>query len=296
MNFDSVLIYLPERLSKALINLKCKHITEIRMRTGGPVSVTCEKGNITFDEKGRETTVEKGMITTSAEMDLCVSALCNYSRYSFEETIKNGFFPLAGGGRAGVCGRAFMLEGRIISALEITSINIRLNTFIPFLAKEAALLMKERPCGILVISPPGEGKTTYLKSLIHLISTGEFTPAYRVGVVDERFELSEGIARKGFCDFLCGINKKRAIELLTRTMSPEIIVCDEISEDDVSAILGGCNTGVSFVCSVHGKNEEDVKKREFVKKLFEAKLFSYTVGIEKKGEEYLYKITKIEER
>ncbi len=292
MNFDSVLIYLPERLSKALLNLKYKNITEIRLRTNAPVSVTCEKGNVTFDEKGRETKADSGMITTPREMDLCISALCNHSRYSFEETIKNGFIPLSGGGRAGVCGKAFISDGKTVSAFEITSINIRLNSFFPNVAKEAVLLMKKSPNGLLVISPPGVGKTTYLKSLIHLLSGGTYTPAYRVGVIDERFELSEGIKQKGFCDFLCGMNKKRSIELLTRTMSPEIIICDEISEDDVSAIICGCNTGVSFICSIHGKNTEDVKKREFVKKLFEANLFSYAVEISKNNDEYEYKILK----
>ncbi len=153
--------------------------------------------------------------------------------------------------------------------------------------------MKEMPLGILVYSPPGHGKTTYLKSLIYLLSMGIYTPPYRVGVVDERFELGEGLCKKGLCDIISGLPKESSIEMLTRTMSPEIIVCDEINKSEKDAIINGCNTGTSFVCSVHGRSIEEIKKRGFVSPLIEANIFEYSVGIRKEFGKYQYEINKL---
>ncbi len=293
MNLDSLLIYLPERLSIALIALDASQITEIRMRVNCPVSVTCSSGNVTFDSKGKIMPPQKGLILTEKEISSCVNALCKYSKYSYEEFINQGFIPLDGGARAGVCGRAVTENGKITTFSQITSINIRLNTFQEEIAKDAALLMKKNPCGIAVYSPPGHGKTTYLKSLIYLLSMGKYTPAYRIGVVDERFELCEGVTKNGFCDVISGVNKKTGIELLTRSLSPEIIVCDEIFKGDEDAILSGCNAGVSFICSFHGKTIEEVSKRAFASNIINAGVFSYALGIEKTGCEYKYIIKSI---
>jgi stage III sporulation protein AA len=153
--------------------------------------------------------------------------------------------------------------------------------------------MRETPLGVLVYSPPGHGKTTYLKSLIYLLSMGIYTNPYRVSVVDERFELGEGLCKKGLCDIISGATKEASIELLTRTMSPEIIVCDEIHKGEKDAIINGCNSGTSFICSVHGKSVEEIKKRAFVLPLIEADIFEYAVGIKKNKGKYEYVINKL---
>lgn len=293
MKLDSLYLYLPERLSKALIALDITDITEIRLRESGAVSVTCANGNIVFDEKGNITSVEKGIHLTAKEISECVEALCKHSKYSFEEYIKNGFIPLDSGARAGVCGKALTSKGSITTFSEITSVNIRLNSFFPELAKDSALLMKNSPCGIAIYSPPGMGKTTYLKSLIYLLSTGKYTPPYRVGVVDERFELGEATLKKGLCDIISGTPKRFGIELLTRTMSPEIIVCDEILPSDESSILSGCNAGVSFICSFHGRSIEEISKRGYVMNILNSGIFQYSVCIQKSKSEYKYIISNL---
>ena len=290
MKLDSLYLYLPERLSKALIALEIPNISEIRLRENSPVSITCASGNVTFDEKGNITPTEKGMSLNQKELSYCVNALCKHSKYSFEEYIKNGFIPLDSGARAGVCGKALLENGKIVTFSQITSVNIRLNGFYPDIAKECALLMKNSPCGIAVYSPPGVGKTTYLKSLIYLLSTGKHTPSYRTGVIDERFELCENQLKSGLCDIIGGVSKSFGIELLTRTMSPEIIVCDEILKGDEEAILSGCNAGVSFICSFHGRSIEEIMKRGFVMNIINAGIFKYSVGIEKHENEYKYTI------
>lgn len=293
MKIDSLFIHLPERVSKALISLKETEITEIRLRANGPVSVTCKKGNVTFDSFGKVTPPEKALILTEEEISACVDSLCKHSRYSFEEYIKNGFIPLERGARAGICGNAITEDGKIISFSHITSINVRLNIFLPEIAKDTALLMKKSPFGVLVYSPPCRGKTTYLKSLIYLLSTGKYTPPYRVGVIDERFELGDEHIKKGLCDIISGVSKNVAIELFTRTLSPEIIVCDEVTATDEEAILNGCNAGVCFICSFHGKSIEEISKRSFVKRILNAGIFQYSVGIEKTENEYKYTIMKL---
>ncbi len=293
MTLNSLLIHLPERVSKAIIALNKPQITEIRLRVSCPVSVTCSEGNVIFDEKGRETTAEKGITLSKSEIEETVNSLCRYSRYSYEEYIKEGFIPLEDGGRAGICGNVFSKGGKAFSFSSITSVNIRLNSFHPEIAKDTAKLMEEAPLGILVYSPPGHGKTTFLKSLIYLLSMGIYTPPYRVGVADERFELGEGLIRKGLCDIISGATKEASIEMLTRTMSPEIIVCDEINKSEKDAIINGCNTGTSFVCSVHGRSIDEIKKRGFVSPLLDANIFEYAVGIRKEKGKYRYEINKL---
>jgi len=291
MTLDSILIHLPERVSKAVISLNKPQITEIRLRAFSPISVTCAEGNVIFDEQGREVTAEKGLKLSDTELEETVNSLCRYSRYSYEEYIKEGFIPLEKGGRAGVCGSSFSPDGKTIRFTKITSVNIRLNSFLPQIASDTAKLMKENPFGVLVYSPPGHGKTTYLKSLIYLLSMGIYTKPYRVGVIDERFELGEGLCTKGLCDIISGASKDKAIELLTRTMSPEIIVCDEINKNESQAIINGCNSGTSFICSVHGKSVEEIKKRGFILPIIEANIFKYAVGIKKKNGNYQYELS-----
>ncbi len=293
MNLDTIYIYLPERLSKALINSGLTNITEIRLRADAPASVTSFGENITFNERGERVTPRFGMVLTSKEINGCVNALCKYSRYSFEEAIKNGFIPLDGGCRAGVCGKMFSEGGRVISVAEITSVNIRLNTFKPDIAKKLSEKICKNGGGAIIYSPPGVGKTTYLKSVIHLLSTGKCGRALRVGVIDERLELGEGLVQMGLCDIVSGCTKSHGIELLTRTMSPEIIVCDEILKDESDAILKGCNSGVAFVCSVHAESFSGVIERGFTKPLIDAGIFKYSVGIEYSDGEYRYTETEI---
>ncbi len=58
--------------------------------------------------------------------------------------------------------------------------------------------------------------------------------------------------------------------MLIRTMSPEIIACDEIGrKKDIEAIQYALYSGVKGIFTMHGKNIEDIKNNEDVYKLVE---------------------------
>ena len=58
-------------------------------------------------------------------------------------------------------------------------------------------------------------------------------------------------------------------EIATRTLSPDIIICDEIGQScELNEIVNGLNSGIKFVLTAHASSLEEFKSREVYKKLF----------------------------
>ena len=47
--------------------------------------------------------------------------------------------------------------------------------------------------------------------------------------------------------------------MAVRTLSPDIIVCDEIGDSEIEAMINAMNCGVSFIYSLHAKNYNELK-------------------------------------
>jgi len=96
-------------------------------------------------------------------------------------------------------------------------------------------------------------------------------------VVDERCELGavyDGVPQNDLgpgCDILSGYPKGEGILLAVRTLSPQVIICDEIGgEDEVNGMLDGLRCGVHIVASAHaGTLEELLGRRAVVRLLME---------------------------
>ena len=96
------------------------------------------------------------------------------------------------------------------------------------------------------------------------------------GVVDERGELAamyKGVPQNDVgirTDVIENVNKNKGIHMLIRTMSPEIVACDEIgSKEDVEAIHYALYSGVKGIFTMHGKNIEDIKNNKQIYELIE---------------------------
>jgi stage III sporulation protein AA len=138
---------------------------------------------------------------------------------------------------------------------------------------------REGLCGTLVYSPPAMGKTTFLRSAAYLLAEGRNIRPYRVGIVDERCEIYiRGIA-DGLIDVVTNCPKAYAIELLCRTMSPEVIICDEIGSGEQDAVINAQNTGVHLIASAHGDSIAGLRRRPFINKMLEAGLFDTAVKL-----------------
>ncbi len=295
----SLFKYLPLRISLAVHSLPADifgSVNEIRLRRNAPMSVTVGRKNITFNEKGNICGISEAIRATDAEMAECLSLLTGGSMYTCDEYISKGFIPLPQGGRAGVCGRSDMREGKITGFAEIYSINLRLHRFIRDFARPLAEYFGDHGvCGTLICSPPALGKTTFLRSIAYLLATGSGNDCRRVAIADERCEISVGIEEQGLIDIISGAPKSEAINILTRTMSPEVIICDEISASEADSVLEAQNTGVTLIASAHCSDIKGLCKRGRMKTLIDADIFPLCAVLSYDGE-YKCEIMKTEEQ
>ena len=96
------------------------------------------------------------------------------------------------------------------------------------------------------------------------------------------------VFEKSLCDFLSGCSKAQGIELATRTLSPEFIVCDEIgNEGEADAILRGATGGVTFIAACHGSAPEELFRKKETARLLSAGIFRTLCTLSmKNGERY----------
>lgn len=272
--------YLPPRFSFAVSALPKRtkdNINEIRLRAGAPASLSVFGENLPLGSEG-VCELKNALTATKAELDECVSLLTGGSLYAYADFIKDGYIPIKEGGRAGISGKASVTKNGI-SFFEITSVNIRIPRFIKdFAAPLIDYYVRNGLCGAIVVSPPALGKTTFLKSLIYLLSCGIGIKARRVGVADERGELTPNVPL-GLCDVISGVPKSDAITMLTRAMSPEMIVCDEISVAEAEAVTLANTSGVFLVASAHAEDFDSLLKNKKFKTLCETGAFGVSVKL-----------------
>lgn len=280
---------LPERVRDDIeaVASKQKRVEEIRLHCGRRVTLTSSGKNIPTSS-----------VLTKQEMDRTLTRLCEGSVYAFRDTIADGYIGLRGGVRVGVCGRAALSGGKICGVYDIDTLVIRIPHPSPALGKEIAdLIRKENfTSGILIYSPPGVGKTTLLRSLAKIMSSGE--NAVRVSVIDTRGELGYSLGDSGLClDILSGYPKHIGISIASRTLSPQLIICDEIgSRAEAEAICEAQGCGVPLIATAHASSVRDLLGRSGMGLLHRSGCFSAYVGIQRRGEfGFSYDICKRED-
>lgn len=243
--------------------------TEIRLKVGKQPLIIYKNNNYFLNPSN---------LISSEDISQCVKIMCNYSVYSFQEQLKEGFITINGGNRVGICGTAIIRDGNIEGIKNITSLNIRIAREFEGCSEKIFEIIKNSNGGVLIAGPPGCGKTTILRDLSRIISTDkEFFK--KVTVVDERMEIGscfEGNIQMdiGLSDILSGFPKGEGILRATRCLSPDVIVCDEIgSEKDALSILQSLNSGVRIIASVHARNKTELLGKPQIKKLLNSGAF-----------------------
>lgn len=292
--FDEAASYLCDRLSSVLLKLpdSIKSRThEIRLRAGRPISLTLADKCLCINEFGQpyDYPAKNSLIATIKDIEITLSYICEMSVYSYTSDICEGFITIRGGHRAGICGKAVLDNGKIISVKDISSINIRIAREIKDCAAQLMpyIVTGKVINGCLISSPPGGGKTTVLRDIARSLSLA----GKKLSVIDERGELGAtylGIPQNdmgAFCDILDGYPKAQGIMQAIRTLSPDVILCDEIGgEDDVKAIIEGMNAGVPIIATVHASDYDEAIKRPQINRLLKSgaiKIFILLYGREK---------------
>lgn len=252
-----------------------KQAQELRLRVNKPISICCTNGIYFLNHSGRLACYPDGetMLSTKEDIEECFRNICNYSIYSHQNEIKNGFVTLAGGHRVGISGTAVFQNGEITGIRDISSINIRIAREITGSANDLFhSLKKEINSGLLIAGPPASGKTTILRDIARQLSSGTCGDIRKVVVVDERGELAGtclGVPQNdlGVCsDVLDGYPKAEGIMQAVRCLSPEFIICDELGgNDEVFAVEQSLNAGVSMISTIHaGSIDELLMKKQAV--------------------------------
>ena len=245
---------LPEKIHRVLnTKLNKNYIYELRLRADKPIVINymgkyeyvCQNG-ITKDRTN-------SFRLNASDIKNIILKSANYSIYSVNEQIKEGYLCVSNGIRIGICGQLVIENNAIKTINNISSINIRiphqilncsLNS-IPYLLNDGKLL------NTLVIAPPGAGKTTFIRDVCYQISKSENIE--NVLILDERNEIanlgvSNNIINLGdFCDILTNCTKMYGFQQGIRSMKPDIIVTDEIGNfEDMAAIQYACSWGVNI--------------------------------------------------
>ncbi|MHA6250999.1 stage III sporulation protein AA [Oceanobacillus sp. CAU 1775] len=211
-----------------------------------------------------------------------LNQLSEYSLYRMENELREGYITIAGGHRVGIAGRVNTREGTVKAIQHIASFNIRIakerigvaESLLPHLYHKQFL-------NTLIIGPPQSGKTTLIRDLARGVATGfkGYRPR-KVGIIDERSEIAaakEGIPQHDIglrTDVMDACPKAEGMMMMIRSMSPEVLVVDEIgSSEDLSALIEAIYSGVNIICSIHGHSIEDIRKRPMMQSIFELGMF-----------------------
>ena len=275
-----ILDYFPVIIRQAIKdyinNEKIDLLEEVRIRVGKPVILKLRN----------ESKILNCIINTQDILEI-MEKITENSMYSYQKQICSGYITLKGGHRVGISRNVLMEDNRVININYIYSLNFRIARQIIGVSEKIVneIMYNNNIYNTLIISKPGAGKTTLLRDLIRNISKIK-----TVGVVDERGEITAMYKNEpqndmGLkVDILSNVSKSVGMNMLVRSMAPDVICADEIgTKEDIEAIKYAVTSGAKGIFTAHGDSMESVEKSPILKELLELNVIDKIIILNKEN-------------
>ncbi|MGX2960422.1 stage III sporulation protein AA [Peribacillus sp. JNUCC 23] len=282
---DTVYTLLPKKLEEQFRKIPlsmANKVEELRIRIGRPLEVIIE---------GRPTFLP--YLVHDEDAKQLLHHISKFSLYALEEELKRGYITVSGGHRIGLAGKVILENGAVKAIRDVSSFNIRIaRQKIGTAEKLIPSLYTDEWHHTIIIGAPQTGKTTLLRDIARIISTGcesRNIPPKKVGIVDERSEIAgsvRGVPQLDFgprVDVLDGCPKVEGMMMLIRSMSPDVLIVDEIGRpEDTAAVLEAVNAGIKLVITAHGRTLADLKKRPYMAQILNQHIFERYIELNRR--------------
>lgn len=225
---------LPPFVQRTVAKLPRKYLEEIVLEVGQPP--TYRVNGVEYYD------TNPSSITTPADID--------HIRSKLATRIKPN-------GRAGIEGTLHRFSVRRSSDGRDIGFTIRIARAIPGIAEPLRPILKGPSSSLLIIGPPGVGKTTLLRDVARILSE---VHGRRAAIIDTSGEIAgEGATPHpiiGFASRFAVPDPREQAKFMLQAVanhSPRVIVIDEIStREEAEVVLQFGRKGVDVVSSIHG--------------------------------------------
>ena len=195
-NIYSIIGQLPNELKSCFMafdNVLLSNITEIRLRINKPIIIYIldKPYFISKYDKLINHYTDSVRYLSGEEFKFILDNICNNSYHTHINTMINGYVTDNYGSRVGIAGEAVYKDSALTSVKNVESLNIRISHNIIDCSRNIlnTLYLKSSP-SIIIAGPPASGKTTILRDMTRLLSSGYAGKYRKVSVIDERKEFA----------------------------------------------------------------------------------------------------------